>query len=58
MTNEQTQLLALNLKVEELLEELREANKDGSPLRCRELSLAITEIQQGSHWISDRLSQL
>lgn len=58
MTKEQAELLTLNLKIEEVLEVLQQANEDGSPLRCRQLSLAIMNVEQGSHWISARLSEM
>lgn len=51
-------LLSLNLQVKKIVEELQEANEEGSPLRCRELSAAITNIQQGSHWLSARVAGL
>jgi hypothetical protein len=58
MSEEQRILFELNLKVEQLVEELNAANANGSSLRCRELSLAITNIEQGGHWLTDRIADL
>lgn len=58
LNDEQEFLFRLALKVEEILEELREAGKEGAPFRSRELSLAITDMERGSHWLSARLADL
>jgi hypothetical protein len=58
LTAEQQQLFALNVRIAELVAALEEANAAGSPLRCRELSCAITNIEQGGHWLSARLADL
>jgi hypothetical protein len=49
-------VLVLNLAVEVVLEQLQEANT--GDLKSRELSLAITNIEQGSHWLSSLMQRL
>ena len=48
-----TECAALELQIDRL----RELNGDGSPLRSRQLSLAITKLQEGSHWLTDWISE-
>ena len=58
MTQQQTELVSLALKIEGVLGLPREANANDSVLRCRELSLAITNIEQGQHWVAARVAEI
>lgn len=48
-----SECVALELQIDRL----RKLNGDGSPLKSRQLSLAITKLEEGSHWLADWISE-
>lgn len=52
MSNEINDLDETVAAIYKLLNDLNQLNSSDSPIRCRELSLGITNIEQGLHWMS------
>lgn len=50
-------IINVTVAIETLIEELRALNADDSPARSRQASLAITKLEEGSHWLADWLSE-
>lgn len=51
-------IMRLSIQTECLLENLNALNVEGQLFRSRELSLAITNIEQGSHWLAALAARL
>jgi hypothetical protein len=57
MPNESGQIIEWAIDIERAIDALEKLNAPTSPLRSRQLSLAITKLQEASHWLADYLAE-